>query len=645
MIKISQKTKLGLITSLLEENISFGEKYSKNALFSFLNEIVDLKNLPSEDSRYDNAYDDAYQHTVANDDWELDYVFLERFDLIKDDVAFVIFLESSIKSKYRKDEDEISRFVLIINSYIEKEGFILGVSDFDDTGSPIYSIKIKSENSYPDLPKNKITFYAAAGNPNWTPEVLLNSFFTLSFADGWNDYGIKTVFNLYYNDKAKPGRIHIGPVKISNGESNNTSDILPTNFTNLNSQFCSLGQTFEYYSNLKEIVGKNFKSVLLALNDVAFFPDILDKFEKNNIFTTSLIRNNNAERLLREAKYRISGYDLNKLYSFKYEFTPKYSEDSIETDFNFSNQQEYSDRIYAIIGKNGTGKTQLITSLPLDISKKKDGAFVPRAPMFSKVIAVSYSLFDNFEFPEKTSQFNYVYCGLMNEKKEPLSKRGLRLRFHKTWKKIKLLDRMVAWKNVLVNFIEKDIVEEFIIRDNSQQNRAYTVSLQGFNRIKYRLSSGQNIILYIISEIVANIRFDSLILFDEPETHLHPNAISELMNTIYELVQEFESYCIITTHSPLIIQELFSRNVYVLEKHNNFPSMRKIGVESFGQNLTILTEEVFGNKKIQKHYKSIIDELAEQGKSYEEILEELQINPERPLSLNARLYIDSKIPR
>ncbi len=113
------------------------------------------------------------------------------------------------------------------------------------------------------------------------------------------------------------------------------------------------------------------------------------------------------------------------------------------------------------------------------------------------------------------------------------------------------------------------------------------------------------------------------------------------MNVIYELVHEFESYCIITTHSPLIIQELLSKNVFILEKEENTPYIKKIGIESFGENLTILTEEVFGNKEISKQYKKIIERLIDNGNSYEEVVSKLE-SDSIPLNLNARLYIKSK---
>ena len=160
----------------------------------------------------------------------------------------------------------------------------------------------------------------------------------------------------------------------------------------------------------------------------------------------------------------------------------------------------------------------------------------------------------------------------------------------------------------------------------------------GFSKARESLSSGQSIVLYVVSEIVANIRLDSLLLFDEPETHLHPNAISQLMNGIAELINEFESYCVIATHSPIIIQEMFSRDVLVLSREESIPSVKKIGVESFGENLSVITEEVFGNRSIPKFYETTMKKLVRRYKTYDEVLEILK-EDNLPLSLNVRLYL------
>ena len=338
------------------------------------------------------------------------------------------------------------------------------IVDDDSNGLPIYEIKSKNDvSSVPiGIKENSIPFFIdfkpngrfdrenSHSRPSEFPS------FILVLNKDWNDYSLLNEFNLYYYNSTKEC-FNIGLMKIIHNDSGNLEEVLPKKFTFLDGDYCSLGQKFIYYSTLKEIIGKDFESVLWALKDVAFFPEIHEKNEKNWYFKNSLIRYDEPERLLREAKYKIYDYDLSNLYSFKYSFKPKYSNQELEIQFNFNNNDFLSNRIYAIIGKNGTGKTQLMTSLPIDIYKKKDDKFLPKTPLFSKVIAVSYSAFDTFETPMKTGSFNYLYCGLKDLNGEWISDRGLILRFHNTWKKIKSLERMEKWIKILQNFIDEDI--------------------------------------------------------------------------------------------------------------------------------------------------------------------------------------------
>lgn len=640
MIKLSKKLKNDILNVIIAQDNSFGDLSISDGILDFLSKIWDLRIMPSTDGRYNDAYGDIYQHMVNNDDWDYEYLFITRLEILENDDIFQRFLQTVLNPDIRKTEDSIMKFYLLINPYLEKENYGFFIVDYTSEELPVYEIKDKRDiDKLPiGIKQNNIPFFVVL-NPDGrsnrssshkTPKEFPS--FVLALNDGWNDYGLNSEFNLFYYPNAN-GLVNIGEVKIINLE-NNITEIIEEKFTILNEKFCSLGQEFSYYDNLKSKLGKNFESILWALKDAAFYPEIQDKFEQESAFINSLIRYDVPEQLLREAKYKIYDYDLSNLYSFKYTFTPKFSDTSIDIDFNFNNNGNFPDRIYAIIGKNGTGKTQLMTSLPIDISKKEDVNFTPKTPMFSKVIAVSYSAFDTFEIPKKTATFNYLYCGLKDENGERMTDRALLLRFHNTWKKIKKQERMSQWVKILSNFLDKEMIDEFIILKNNE----FEVSLDGFTKTRKMLSSGQSILLYIITEIVANIRYDAIILYDEPETHLHPNAITQLMNTIYELVNEFQSYCIIATHSPLIIRELLSKNVFVMERESNYPSLRKIGIETFGENLTVLTEEVFGNRSIPKQYKLILERLVNNGLSYDEIINELE-SDNVPLSLNARMYL------
>lgn len=642
-MKLSKNLKKEILRQVLAQINPFGEQDGQN-IMTFLERIWELDIMPSEDSRYSDAYGDIQQHIVNNDDWTYEELFEQRLDLITNDESFKKFIETLLHPDFRMDEDEIIKYYLIINPYLEKENYTLVIVDY--VGSlPLHVIK--SKDDVPDhsagIKVNDIPFYITwqpdGNNTHFSSHAPPPEFpaFILALNDGWNDYSVKTEFYLFYY-KSEQDRYKIGSVKIMN-EDLEPYEVLESPFINLPETFCSLGQRYDYYQELKALLGKNFESVLWALKDAAFFPEMSDKFEKHDTFKNSLIRFDEPEQLLREAKYRVYDYNLSDLYSFKYSFTPKFSKDSVDIEFSFDNNEDFANRIYALIGKNGTGKTQLMTTLPFDISRKDDTRFMPRTPLFSKVISVSYSAFDSFEIPKKTATFNYLYCGLKDENGERLTDRQQLMRFHVSWKRVKTLERMARWIRILQNFLDEEILQLFIVIDNEGQ---YDVSLDGFTKARKMLSSGQSILLYIITEIVANIRYDSIILYDEPETHLHPNAITELMNTIYELVNTFQSYCIIATHSPLVVRELLSRNVYVIEKEGSVPSVRKLEYETFGENLSVLTDDIFGNRSVPKQYKKIMQDLVKAGKDYENILEIIETD-DVPLSLNARLYLKTLV--
>lgn len=642
MNPITRNTKLKIFKVLKDETQAINLLFQQDQLLDFLEEIWNLRDMPSTDPRFEDAYGDIIQHTIRNDDWDVNFLFLERLELLKNEEKFALFIENIISPKYRENEDDIFLYVQYITPHLEQEDLTLRIKNYTNAGLPIYTIQeLDKEFDLPnDIKQNEIVFFVGEhhyGNLTTKdiPEESKLPCFVLVYNSGWNDFGYQTSFRLYF--LPKPGDVfELGAVKIMSDFEDSIINVLPDTFTNLDEHFCSLGQHIDYYIKLKESFGKDFLGIIYALKDAAFLEKVYDKFERDHIFNKSLIRWDEAERLLREAKFKIHNFKIEDLYNFKYLFKPKYSSQAVEINFDFDVTKKFPSRINALIGKNGTGKTQLITTLPVDISKKDEQKFLPKTPLFSKLIAVSYSVFDRFEIPRRNAEFNYVYCGLRKEDGENYSDRGLINRFHATWKIISQLNRMGKWKKILTNFIEEELLSEFIVSRESD----YTVNIEGFHRVRPMLSSGQSIILYILSEIIANIRYDSLLLYDEPETHLHPNAITQLVNTIYELVNEFESYCILATHSPLIIRELPSKNVFVIERQGNSASIRRIGIESFGENLATLTEEVFGNKSVSKQYKKIIDELVGEFNSFEEIVSLIESDG-LPLSLNARLYIKS----
>jgi ABC-type cobalamin/Fe3+-siderophores transport system ATPase subunit len=640
-VTFSKSTKANIFKILIAEWHRIFNNESGDEAIELLSTVWDLHEMSSTDNRYDDAYGDIIQHYFRNNDWETDYLFTDRLDLFGEGTDFKSFVESFLSPRYYTDANHLIGVSAQVDAELRREKLRLVIEEYNEFGFPIQ--KIYALEDAQDLPtgvaKNNVPFYVIKDN-SINPKD--QKYFSLTPNKGWNDYSVVSIFTLAIHDK--DGWTNLGRTKIIHETELITWEHLPDKFFHLPDEFCSLSSSEEFYFALRS----HFKdhgmiAVLFALQDAAYFPDIHDRYSRNSNFKDSLLRSDVAERLLRELKPRLQGANMERLYSFDYRFKPAYSDIPVKISFDFNNTGELPNRIYAIIGKNGTGKTQLMTGLPNSFSKNDPKDFFQHIPSFSKIIAVSYSVFDSYPIPRKNATFNYVYCGLKDDEGDMRSSRGLVLSFHHNWKKIEEMGRTSKWRSVIRNFIEKEVLDAFIIK-SEDSSKEYKVSLEGYNTIKTKLSSGQSILLYIITQVVANIRLDSLILYDEPETHLHPNAIVELMNTIYELVEEFESYCLIATHSPLVIRELFSKNVFVLERLKNMPSIRRIGVESFGENLGILTDEVFGDREVDKQYKTIIQQLIRKGKTFEQIVELFEFD-EVPLSLNARIYIKNFLKR
>lgn len=589
--------------------------------------------MPSEDDRFSNAYADAFQHLVNNnDDWDIEYLFLERFKLIiGDEKHFIDFIEVVVHPQVRNSKDEIIQFVKGINSILSSSGYRLILTDYFEE-LPIYKFKESKEIS--DLPidiiQNKIPIYIDNNKNIQYPAFVL-------FYDNWDDYGHKTMFYcVFCKDEATNTKI--GRVKIMKRDCKKTIDVLPSNFTFLSSDFCSLGEEKSYYSNLKkELETELFYSFLLAIRDVAMFPKIYEEFEYDNIFMTSLIRYNEMERLSRTIRFDIQGLNSNEYFKFNYNYQPPYADNPIKLPFDFDVDNDFEQRVYAIIGKNGTGKTQLLASLAKDLSQKENKNFSPNKPIYGKVFTISYSFFDKFEIPTSDATFNYVYCGLKKTNNTWKKEEDMLHDFYKSVEKIKEKRRITDWYKILENFISDEILAIMFSTDEIEN---YTFHIEKYDKINKMLSSGQSIILYLLSEVVAEIRYDSLILFDEPETHLHPNAINDLINTIFNLVNQYQSFCIIATHSPLIIQEITARNVFVIQREGTSGYVRKLERESFGENLTVITQEIFGNKKAQKHFITVLEKFIAEGNSYEEIIKIVETD-QLPVTSNIRLYIKS----
>lgn len=287
-----------------------------------------------------------------------------------------------------------------------------------------------------------------------------------------------------------------------------------------------------------------------------------------------------------------------------------------------------------MIGENGAGKSSILFSLAEALHNSDDSMFENgHRPDFSKVIAISYSIFDNLFQLTKKSSFNFVYCGLRNRDNELFSEKDKKERLKNSLDEIVYKERVAGYFFTLIDVVDKSLLVEIFQTHNK-------IDKEKFLKLINKMSSGQAMITSIITEIYAHIRENSLILFDEPEVHLHANAITKLTRIIFNICNEFKSACIVATHSAVILQELLARNVLVVEQNADTrePYVRGMNTETLGENLTTITEDVFGRSSINKHYGYVIHEMIKNGMNLNQI-EQILKTEGLPMSMNLYMYI------
>ena len=386
-------------------------------ILDFVASIWEIDLLPSTDPRFKTLRADIKQHFVDNDDWDDTYLFSEKLGVFKDEGRFQLLIELIPSDKFQRDHALIQDLVELINRYLLPHGQRLVATKTGDSAFTTYEIRDDKEIA-DQTRHNKIPFLVEKNPRGRSDKPTSHSAPIKDFpsfvlvADNWDDYGWRSLFYLYYYPgKSQP--IPIGKVKIifSTKGTNNlrwvTKKFLPDKFTELPEDACSLGQEREYYTRIKEVLPDDYRNIFRALNDCAVYSHIEDSFDREDSFGTSLLRDNEAERLLRDVKFLLEGIDVRGRERFKYHFGVPFSEEKVVLDVEFDVESLFPGRILAIVGKNGVGKTQMLSQLPRDLSKKKHEFFEPQLPRFSKVVSISTSLYDHNDYPESSDEFYY----------------------------------------------------------------------------------------------------------------------------------------------------------------------------------------------------------------------------------------------
>lgn len=443
----------------------------------------------------------------------------------------------------------------------------------------------------------------------------------------WDDYSYKTVFGVFIRldghlngEWLSFGEIRI--IRLNQERSSWTRYKLQEEgllaFESLPSHYCSLAVGKDYYNKLEVMeraVGRvAIKKVLLtSLNDITESPIKAVPFENretNEGFYLSLLRDSEGAYLFRKLKNDAAHA------KFFASIQIEGAQGKHEIYVDFTRHSNLPHRTFVIIGENGVGKTQLLSRLAINISGfesvgsdyLREDVVEPRG-LFNNVLALSFSAFDDFEIPNArrdAQRTSYRYCGLRGSQGNVLETSAL-LR-----KTISTIVEMDDEREYIFQEYAKEMFPDLdfssLVPHQEYKDRHIALSTEALLK---KTSAGQRITVAILANLVAHLQENSLVVFDEPETHLHPSLLSKIMSFMGQLLIKYKSYALISTHSPLILQQTPARYIKIIKRMENVPRIVDVPIETFGENLTEISQSVFDVHDNDRDYKKIFENLLE----------------------------------
>lgn len=429
--------------------------------------------------------------------------------------------------------------------------------------------------------------------------------------DNWDDYGFKTLFSARYIDKqgneCSLGAVQIGLVNMDEGR---TFDHIPKSFVAIPEQYFSLGQDEDYYENIAKLGDEKRKQILVAMHDVAYNLEIFNKYEKERVMQTSLLRSITPFTV--RLQFNRMAHGGARLTSYNFTYCPPRNEidqasNADEISFSVTPDSNPPTNVHVLIGRNGTGKTSLIKNMIHSIREadSSHGTFhyegrVRSRAEFANVLCVAFSPFDDFsELESIESAIPYSYIGLNKTSTDLLLTIERQFLESFTGCMVNVRKRKL-WLNA-IEVLKSDPTFDEVHIESLVENMPIYVSNGSFangqeeiKRTFSKLSSGHKVVLLIVTCCVDKIEEKSIVFLDEPENHLHPPLLSALIRALSELLIDRNGVAIVSTHSPVVLQEVPSSCVWTLRRCGGQMIPERLTVQTFGSSISQLTNEVFG---------------------------------------------------
>jgi energy-coupling factor transporter ATP-binding protein EcfA2 len=367
-----------------------------------------------------------------------------------------------------------------------------------------------------------------------------------------------------------------------------------------------------------------------AISSVSFKMNFLYQSESFFVY-------HNAEAIL-------LGLQNERLDAISNQLTLKFRLETFENDhrirFNYNTKGPLQSRISVIIGKNGVGKSQSLfhfaNSLISDSSALRDD--LGQRPQISRLIAVTSPGETTKTFPRRTrnTRLNYQKIHLGGRDRDGGGFGELLVRLARDSNQIKSNSKWEIFINSISSIDNyQEIHVSYDPRLSGQPGNISLINMMSGTHNDKIIKWGyidRNSDIYIIKEgkkiplssgHITFIRFalnaclhvenGTFILIDEPETHLHPNLITDFISLLNNILELTGSLALIATHSAYFVREAPRSQVIVLQRSEDglakaiTPRLRTLGADIGRISHFVFGDPLFG--KLRERFKRAAEDL------------------------------------
>ncbi|WP_258045384.1 AAA family ATPase [Escherichia coli] len=422
-------------------------------------------------------------------------------------------------------------------------------------------------------------------------------------------------------------------------------------------------QDMNNYRRLVRFFGVNeSKNILNFINDVvskksdASAENLRKKAISSDIFNKSFIRESESYFTFKNAGTVLSGIQYEELGNLsqhiKISYSNKVNEEDVSYVFNFDHEHDLPKRISIIIGENGVGKSQTLREIALAAIKGKDnlvavvdsnGVSIEERIQISRLIAFSPTNESKCSFPTDKRIKSLIWYKRLTLNRESKSKLNLNDLIVQLARSNDAIGYNQRW-NIFVDALSvlnsnNDLVIKCggenspFVKLNELNSRGEESRLSLYSEIIlsgeplrlienkcYPLSSGEISFIKFCVQVCLYIENGTLLLIDEPETHLHPSFINKFMALLDNLLEKTGSSAIIATHSVYLVREVFKEQVTILRRRDDGVIVsEKPRLSTFGANIGNISYFVFGESEPTQILNKVKNNIIAKNMSWDDV--------------------------